>query len=166
MNRQIVQQAAEELIREDGLINLTREGLCERAGVPDGSFAHVVGCTFTEFVEHLRDLNIPDPDGCQATKSRTSPALRRGHILDVAIELAKEHGFRFITRGMIAEAAGVSGSLVSQYFTMEQMRENIMELAVMREIPEIIAQGLICQNIVALSVSPALKAKAAKIITG
>lgn len=163
---QQIQRTAEDMIREYGLINLTRAGLCERAGVPDGSFAHIVGCTFSEFVENLRDLNIPDPEGCKAVKSRINPALRRGHILDTAVGLAKEHGYRFITRGMVAEAAGVSGSLVSLYFNMNQLRENIMELAVMRQIPEIIAQGLLNQDIIALSVSPELKAKAAEIITG
>lgn len=157
---------AEGMIKTDGLINLTRERLCKAARIPNGSFGHVAGCTFTEFVERLRDLDIADKEGCKVVKSRTNPNLRRGHILDVAVDLAKEHGYRFITRGMIAEAAGVSGSLVSQYFSMAEIRESIMELAVMREIPEIIAQGLVCQNIIALAVSPNLKAKAAKFITG
>ena len=49
-----IKQIAINLARTDGLINLTRVGLCAAAGIPDGSFRHVTGQTFNEFIDSLR----------------------------------------------------------------------------------------------------------------
>lgn len=161
-----VKAAAIEMIKADGLINLSRAGLCEKVGIPVGSFSHITGYTFTEFIVLMSALDIAEPDNISVSKTRTNPFLRKRHILDAAVELSVTHGYFQVTREQVAEAAGVSSSLVSQYYSMSELREAIMETAVTREIPEIIAQGIINGNIVALAVSPALRAKAIKIMRG
>lgn len=161
-----VKAAAIEMIKAEGLINLSRAGLCEKVGIPVGSFSHITGYTFTEFIAVMGALNIAEPDNISVSKTRTNPFLRKRHILDTAVELSIEHGYFQITREQVAEAAGVSDNLVSRYYNMSELREAVMETAVMREIPEIIAQGIINGNIVALAVSPALRAKAIKIMRG
>lgn len=166
MGRHEVKQEAIKMIKEEGLINLSRAGLCKRAGIADGSFPHVVGCSFTDFIKELQELNLQSPSGVVVSKSRTNPELRKDHILMRAVDLAKRLGYLRLTRETVAEAAGVSASLVSQYFTMPELREAVVETAVMKEIPEIIAQGLVNQNIVAMAAPVELRRKAAKIIEG
>lgn len=164
MGKHEVKQAAVQMIKEEGLINLSRAGLCERVGIPDGSFPHVVGSSFTEFIKELQALNLPSPSGVIVSKTRTNPELRKSHILDRAVALAKKAGYLNLTREAVAECAGVSGSLVSQYFTMPALREAVMETAVMKSIPEIIAQGIVNQNIVAMAAPVKLRRQAAKLL--
>lgn len=142
MDKEQITQIAIEMVKESGLINLSRRELCERAGIPDGSFPHVVGCTFSEFVESLKTLTdniIIHP----VVKSRVDPKLRKEQILNTALDLAKKHGYHKITREAVAYHAKVSEGLISRYFnTMVQLRRALMRAAIHREIPEIIAQGI------------------------
>ena len=46
-------KAALELAKDVGVINLTRQAVCVKAGIADGSFPHIMGCTFTEFTKTL-----------------------------------------------------------------------------------------------------------------
>jgi AcrR family transcriptional regulator len=154
-----------ELAKEKGLINVSCADVCNKAKIPEGTFKHVTGSTFTDFIKDVSYMNIVEPGNIKVTKARTQPVLRKKHIVDIAVELAKKHGYRNINRDMIAKEAGVSGSLISQYFSMNGLRENVMEVAVMREIPEIIAQGILDQNILAMTVSPSLRKKASEIIS-
>ena len=68
MKREKVKQTAIDMVEEAGLINLSRSALCARAGIPDGSFPHVMGCNFSEFVEELRGI-CPDPAHVVSQKS-------------------------------------------------------------------------------------------------
>ena len=56
--KQHIKQIAIDMANANGLINLTRFDLCERAEIPEGSFPHVMGCTFTEFVTELKPHEI------------------------------------------------------------------------------------------------------------
>ena len=142
MNRDKVKSIAVEMVKEAGLINLSRGGLCERAGIPDGSFPHVMGCNFTDFVNELREETtlqglVP------VSKSRVPAALRKEQIIKVAVEMAIGDNYNKITRDGIAEHAGVSHSLVTKHFgTMKQLRNDLMRYAVKNQVLEIIAQGL------------------------
>lgn len=153
-----------DMVHTNGLINLSRLELCERAGIADGSFPHHMGCTFTEFVSRLRP-EVKDQTIHKVIKLRVDPALRKDHILNAAIVVAIDKGYNKVTRDDVAEAAGVSMGLITHYFTnMNQLRRDIMRTAVKRDIPEIVAQGLTNKDRHALKASKELKTKAAHLI--
>ena len=153
-----------DMVHSNGLINLSRLELCERAGIADGSFVHHMGCTFTEFVSRLRP-QVQDQTTHNVIKLRVDPALRKDHILNAAIVVAIDKGYNKVTRDDIAEAAGVSMGLITHYFTnMNQLRRDIMRTSVKRGIPEIIAQGLTSKDRHALKASKELKTQAAHLI--
>lgn len=139
-----VERTAIKLVKKHGLINLSRASLCEAAGIPDGSFPHVMGCTFSELVERLKQIDTYAVTTKQpVTKSRANPNMRKDHILSVAIDIARKIGCDKITREEVAERAGVSVALVSRYFgTMVKLRRSVMRAAIKQEIPEIVARGL------------------------
>lgn len=164
MNREHIKKTAVAMVAEKGLINLARRELCERANVPDGSFPHVMGCTFGEFVEELRNENI-EQGMAPVSKRRAPAALRKEQLLDAAIELAGEEHYARITRDAVAERAGVSMSLVNKYFgTMTALRREVMRAAIKRGIPGIIAQGLANGDERAKKAPAELKAEAATLI--
>ena len=164
MKRDEVKQIAICMVRKSGLINLSRRELCERAGVPDGSFPHIMGCNFAEFVEELKLENIQDLTH-SVSKTRANPTLRKDNILTVAVNIAKIDGYNNITRDKIAESAGVSTGLVTRYFgTMNQLKTAVMRRAVKQGIAEIIAQGLANGDDHAKKASTELKAKAATLL--
>jgi len=152
------------MVHANGLINLSRLELCERAGISDGSFPYHMGCSFTEFVSKLRP-QVKDQTIHKVIKLRVDPALRKEHILNAAIKVATEKGYNKITRDDVAEAAGVSMGLITHYFeTMNQLKRDIMRTAIKRGIPEIVAQGLTNKDRHALKASKELKTQAANLI--
>ena len=152
------------MVRGQGLINLSRRELCERAGIPDGSFPHIMGCNFAEFVEELKLEGIEEIPHA-VSKTRANPALRKDHILTVAVGMAKTEGYNKITRDKIAEGAGVSMGLVTRYFgTMNQLKTAIMRRAIKQGIAEIIAQGLANGDDHAKKAPAELKAEAATLL--
>lgn len=164
MNRKQVKQTAIGMVQKVGLINLSRRDLCDRAGIPDGSFPHVMGCNFAEFVNELKEEGHDDAT-YPVSKSRANPALRKGQILSVAINLAKEQGYDKITRDGVAEKAGVSMGLVTRYFgTMHQLKVAIMRTAVKQGILEIVAQGLANGDVHARKAPAELKARAVTLL--
>lgn len=165
MTRDHIKQTAIIMVKEAGLINLSRRELCERAGIPDGSFPHIVGCNFSEFIDKLK-TEVADVTVFPVSKSRVDPTLRHKHILNIAITMAKKTGYHKITRDGIAENAGVSMGLVTRYLgTMKQLRRTIMRAAIAQQIPEIIAQGIANGDTQAKKAPDDLKAKAVKLIS-
>ncbi len=117
-----LKQIAEQMIREDGLINLSRAGLCERVGIPNGSFTHHAGCCFTEFVKDL-----PAGSTNYVSKKRTNPKMRKKQLLKLMGEYCKQNPDA--TRQELADHCGVSLSLINYYFgTMTQLRRAISRL--------------------------------------
>lgn len=166
MNKEDIKKVAIEIIGEIGLINLSCGILCERIDMPPGSFPNAVGCKFTEFVEELKsEIDDNAINNHPVTKSRVDPDLRKQQILDVAVELSKEHGYHKITRDDIRRSAGVSAGVISQRFnTMKQLRRAVMRAAIHRKIPEIVAQGLANQDDNAKKAPPELKRQALELI--
>ena len=151
-------KAALELAKDVGVINLTRQAVCAKAGIADGSFPHIMGCTFTEFTKTLD----ADKELHEVSKKRLSKDVRKDHILRTALVTAKEVGYTSVTRNILAERAKVSPGLVTHYFSsMVQLKRAIMRAAVEHKIPEIIAQGLSMGDKNAQKASPELKALAA-----
>lgn len=166
MNREQIKRKAVQMIQTDGLINLTRAGLCSACNIPDGSFNHFTGCTFGEFVKELRELDIHGPEVPKVQRGRVSPELRKNHILRTAVALSIEHGYRFIKLEMVAAAAGVSAGLVSNYFTIDALRDEVMRVAVDEKIPSIIMQGIVSGNARAVAVPEDVKAQALRVVKG
>lgn len=164
MKREQVKAVAIGMVKKSGLINLSRRELCEAAGIPDGSFPHVMECNFSEFVNELKAENV-ESGMVPVSKSRVPAALRKEHILKVAVDMAIEDGYHRITRDGVAEKAGVSFSLVTKYFgTMNQLRKDVMRTAIKQSIPEIVAQGLANGDDRAKKAPAELKAQAATLI--
>ncbi len=163
-----IKEAALDMINEVGLINLSRSELCKRVDIPDGSWPHVMGCTFSEFIQELKNV-IPEltvSDLQQVNRNRADPALRKNQILNVALTLSIKKGYHKITREDIAKEAGVSPGLVSRYFnTMVQLRRAIIRAAINQNIPEIIAQGIANGDENAKKAPSELKRKAIELIT-
>jgi hypothetical protein len=162
--REEVKKVAVDMVMGSGLINLSRRELCERAGIPDGSFPHIMGCNFADFVEELKLEDIQEISH-SVSKTRANPALRKEHILSVAVTMAEAEGYNKITRDKIAESAGVSMGLVTRYFgTMGQLKTAIMRRAVKSGIAVIVAQGLANGDDQAKKAPAELKAEAATLL--
>ena len=162
--REQVKEVAVCMVRGSGLINLSRRELCERAGIPDGSFPHIMGCNFAEFVEELKLEGIEEIPHA-VSKTRANPALRKDHILTVAVGMAKTEGYNKITRDKIAESAGVSMGLVTRYFgTMVQLRRDIVRMAVRNEVLEVVAQAVISNDPHVKKIDTDLKERALKAV--
>lgn len=165
MNQEKVKQAAIEIVKEVGLINLCRSDLCHRAGIPDGSFPYVMNCNFLEFVKRL-EAEGHGVSNYPVSKSRTHPDLRKNQILNAAIGLAKKQGYYAITRDEVADAAGVSRGLVSRYFgRMDKLKSAVMRAAVEQGVLEIVAQGLANGSPHAKKGPAELKARAVRLLS-
>lgn len=166
MDSKTIKKIAIEMVGEIGLVNLSRSALCQRAGIPDGSFPLVMGCTFFELVAALRAEGIMSPH-TRVNKSRVVAVLRRENILDTAVGIAATIGYQRVTRGEVARAAGVSRSLVTKYFcSMPMLRVEIMRQAVRHENLQVIAQGLANGDPIAVTASADVKGKAAGVLVG
>lgn len=156
-----VKAVAVQMADEVGKINITREALCKRAGISDGSWFFTMGLTFEKFIERLEAREYPVDK--KIVKKRLKIAERRNHILSVALENAKKVGYRKVTRGSIAEEANISPALISYYFkTVSQLHTNIMLCAVRRKVVEVVAQGLADKNPIAVTAPRELKKAAAE----
>ncbi len=94
-------------------------------------------------------------------RNRCKPEARAADLIESACIVAKDKGYRNMTRAQIAEQAGVSGPLVTHYMGgMDTVRDSVMLYAVQMFIPEIVAQGLMDGNGLAQGASDKLKAKA------
>lgn len=163
MTQGTIKTTAGKMIKESGLINLTRAGLCRRCNIPDGSFNHIMKCTFTEFLEQLSEIEAPEVEHSIA-RTRIHPELRRGNIMKAARELAKEYGYNKITQIDIADAAGVStGAVYKTCGTMQEIRASIMRSAVELQIPLLIRQGIDNHNGIALRAPVELKRMARRL---
>jgi AcrR family transcriptional regulator len=165
-SKQKIIETARLMIQEKGLINLSRKDLCNRVGIPDGSFVHIMNCTFNQFVLKLRQGRV-ESIMHDVNKTRVEPNLRRDQLLKIAVLIATNEGYNNLTREMIADRANVSVSLITRYFgTMTKLKRDVMRYAIKNEIPEIIAQGLAIKDSHAIKAPQELKAKAAIHIAG
>lgn len=163
--RQRIKKIALDMVKTDGLINLTRADLCKRADIPEGSFPHIMGCSFTEFLTELKPHAIGDNTNHVVKKRRANPEHRKQQILNAALTVAKNSGLNKTTKQSIAEAAGISVSLVGHYFkTVPQLKRAIMRAAISQGIIEIVAEGLTSKDPHARKAPKELKTRAAQLI--
>lgn len=88
---------------------------------------------------------------------------RRESILEIALTLSEKHHYTTVTRNDISDKGGFAPSLIQYHFgTMNQLRRDIIRLAIKNENLVVIAQGLACKDKHALKAHPELKEKAVK----
>jgi len=161
-----IEKVALNMIKQNGLINLTKKDLCKACGIPDGSFKNIMGVTFSEFVDVLLKENKPWLNHHKVTKTKTNPELRKDQIINVAVEIARKTGCYNLTRQDIANKANVSLALINLYFgTMNQLKIAVMRRAVKQGIIEIIAEGLGNNDPQACKATKELKEKALSLIS-
>lgn len=164
MNTEQVYSKAEKLAKKHGLINLTRRELCDALAIAPGSFTAQTGLTFEQVVGELRQRGVGS-NVVSVNRSRTCPELRREHLLSAAVDISERDGFLNLSRGRLAEAAGVSKSLISHYFgDLVKLRRAVMRVAVKEKRLGIIAQGLATEDAEAKKAPLELRRKAARAI--
>jgi len=98
-------------------------------------------------------------------KREANPDVRREQLLNAAIKIAKQVGYTNVERNAIADDAGVSMALITNYLgTLPQLQRTLMRYAVKNNIVEIVAQGLACRDRHASKASKELKELAAQFI--
>lgn len=162
--KETIKNIARDMAKRNGLINLDRVELCAAAGIAVGSFHIATGCTFTDLISELKREGLGG-NTHKANKYRANPELRREHILDAAVKIAKNIGYTNVTRNAIAESAGISTGLVTNYLgTLPAMQRTLMRYAIKNSIVEIVAQGLANKDKHARKATPELKERAAQFI--
>ena len=83
---------------------------------------------------------------------------RNRAVLDAALRLAGQRGYRNFTRQQVAAEAGVSaGSVNNAFVTMEGLRDAVMAAAVARGVVAVVAQGLADRHPAAIAAPAAVK---------
>lgn len=161
MSYEKAKKAAIKLAAEYGLINLNRGRLAEELGILPNSFYAFAGCNFTELVAELESEGHLGPQDASSPSRASSPTMRKMQILNVAVSLAAARGYANLSRGEVAEAAGVSVPLVSKHFrSLGLLKQAVMEHAIQNEILPLIAQGLANKHELVINASEELKEKA------
>ncbi len=141
-----IRAIALEMANANGLINLTRQALCNRVGIKDGSFTNIMGITFTELTLEIRPFCTTESLKIKASnKTRTNSTLRKEQLINAALDCFEKSDkpFMKVTRGDIAEEAGVSEQLITHHLgTITELRRDIIRHAVLQRRLKIIAQGL------------------------
>jgi len=165
VKKSTIKTAIRKLANEVGLINVTRDAVRKRLGVGNEPFDEALdGYSFTDLIDDLIEEGFEGGEP-EVSPSRANPVLRKASILASAIALACEWDYRTITRDDVAERAGVSPTLVTRYFeTMDVLRAEIMEAAIRKDIPQLVAQGLAVGDSIAATASQALKRRAGNYI--
>jgi DNA-binding transcriptional regulator YbjK len=160
MDRGKIREIAERMAEAIGVANITRERLCSEAGIPEGSFTHIMGESFTDFITCAELENSH-----RFTRARVAPEFRRQAVLESAIMVAQRDGWQAMTRGSIAELSCISAGLVSYVLgDMSFIREMVLSGAIGREIVSIVAEALTAGDPMALNVSKKLRLKVNKYI--
>ena len=95
------------------------------------------------------------------TRTRLTADARREQIIAMALELSYDKPYWKVTRNEIAEAVGVAGSVIQHHFgTVAELRRQIMVAAVAAERLDIIAQGIVARDPVALAAPDGLRVQA------
>ena len=97
--------------------------------------------------------------------SRYLPDVRRRKILDAAIKEAHNVGYQRFTREAVAARADCVPGLIGHYFkSIEDLRREVMRVAVKRAYLRIVAQGIGNRDPVALKAPASVKRQAIEIL--
>jgi len=82
-------------------------------------------------------------------------------IIDAAVKVAEEKGYRQITQADVADRAGVSPPSVPYYFRkLDNLKKEVVLRAIKTENLIIIAQALVCKDKLIADISQELKERA------
>lgn len=91
---------------------------------------------------------------------RLNPDERYKQLLESAVAIAEENGFNQMTHALVATKSSVSKATVFKYFeTISKLRDEVMRVAISRELLPVIAAGVVSRNEVALVAPESLKEK-------
>jgi len=156
-----LESAAKQLAQEIGKHNLTREAVCTRAKVAEGSFGYLTG---TQFAPWLESLKLPDSDH-PIVRSRLAPETRRGQILNRTKELSLERGYVNVEFEDIAKDLNITVELIKHYFPYRNVLiENIMNIAVTEQNYDLIAQGVMNHHPIAMELDVEVKTEAVRAV--
>lgn len=94
---------------------------------------------------------------------RLTPSDRTNDLLDTALQLAVDHGWRNLTHHAVAVAAHVSnGLVVARLGTKQEMLRAVMRRAVNRGVVPVVAEGLAVGDKHARRAGETLRAAAAE----
>lgn len=98
----------------------------------------------------------------QSGARRLNPEERKEQLLDFAVRLAEEHGYNSITSTQIATSAGLqSHGLISHYFgSIDSLRTQVLARAIQKENIEVLLQGLVRKDPLAMGAPKRLRDKA------
>lgn len=98
---------------------------------------------------------------------RMSPDLRKQHITEQGLTLARNGHYLLFTRGELAAACCVTPGVITAYFGgIDNVRGAVLELAIERKVIEVIAQALVQRDPLIANINDELKQKAIKFIEG
>jgi AcrR family transcriptional regulator len=84
-------------------------------------------------------------------------------ILTAAVQLARETGYRRVTREAVANRVGCAESTISFHFgAMSEFHQSIVEFALGHEVLDVIADALASRHPLAVAAPEALRRKAVK----
>lgn len=76
------------------------------------------------------------------TRQRLDPDIRKQQILDAAIDLSIQKGYRQLTRQSIANKIRCAAPLINHYYgNIENLRDIVLQIAIEREIMPILAES-------------------------
>lgn len=88
------------------------------------------------------------------TRTRLDPKERKALIIEAAVTVAERDGLSNVTRDLIAKEAGISPSLITNYYnTMPQLRRDLMRYAIKHQIDSVVAQGIVLRDKHAMKLS-------------
>jgi len=159
-----IEKAVAELSAEKGVENLTREEVCARAGISQGTFKALVGMTWSDYYAMLTYDGGIRP---RQRRRAANPKDTKRRMLAVAVELAKSQGYHNIRIKDVAEASGFTPQHVGAHFgTLKQLRRAVIRQAVAAEVVEVVAQGLAAKDKYAIDAPEELKARAVEYLAG
>lgn len=159
MKKQKLIDAAVQMAKRNGLVNVTCSGVCKAAKLPQGSFSSITGMTFAEFIDHVGTI-CPESKAnhFRLKKGYANKEARKEDLLKAAMELSKKIGYSNVRHAMLADEAGVHRTLVYHYFsTKDQLLHAMMRFAVVNDIAEVVAQGIVARDTQALKAPDKVK---------
>jgi len=98
--------------------------------------------------------------------ARMNPLARKEQILDIAINLSIERGYRQLTRRAIANRMQCASGLINHYYdSIENLRAIVLATAIEKEIIPILAENLATWGKETVQLPQELKQKVVKYLT-
>lgn len=78
--------------------------------------------------------------------ARMEPIARKEQILATAIKISIETGYQQLTRNAVAHSMQCTAPLISHYYSIEDLRRDVLSTAIEKEIMPILAQSIVTRG--------------------